>query len=815
MIISKHWLRDFVFLPDALDAPDLARRLSLAVAEVEGVTEQARSFDNLVVGKILKVEAHPNADKLKVCTVDIGESEVTIVCGGSNVIEGMKVIVGLIGAKVKWHGEGELVELALVKIRGVESSGMICASDEVGLLDRFPKQVDNEIVDLSELKDRPGTPIATALGLDDVLFEFDNKSLTNRPDLWGHYGMAREIAALTKKKFTPLKVAKIKEGKSVALNIKVVAPSVCPRYQALVLTGVQATESPAWLKKHLLAVGQKPINAIVDLTNYVMFELGQPLHAFDVALLSTTGADIVLEIRQALSGEKFVSLEEKELVLPADAVVIANNGTPIALAGIKGGKNSEVSATTQTIVLESANFAASSVRQTSTALNLRTEASARFEKTLDPQLTELALARFVELAKKVWPKSSVASGVVDVRNGNDKPLVLEFPVKLISDRLGVEISDKTTQDILERLGFEIKIKKGQLHAVVPTWRASKDIRIPEDVIEEIARLYGYENIPGVLPTCPINPPVVNSLRQLEREIKEVLAFECGFTEVANYSFVAPEWLASLGVLKGADYLELDNPIAKDRPLLRRELIPGLIENVRAHGHTEGVSFFEIGRVFLPDEAGERAGSGNTELLPAQPLKLGLVYTNKENKEPFYQIADAVRAIGNELGYEFSFQSETESKALYHPGRLALIKCGLEVVGQIAELHPAKQAELGILSRVAIAEVSLTKLVDVVAQKITYQMVSEFPEVERDLAFTVKKSITHQEIIQAIEATHELVKKVSVFDMYQSKDLGPDIKSLAYHVILGANRTLTAEEIDGAVKKIQKKLTEKFGAEWRS
>ena len=815
MIISKHWLRDFVFLPDALDAGDLAQRLTLAVAEVEGVVEMEKKFAKMVVGKIVKVEAHPNADKLKICTVDVGDQEITIVCGGSNVAEGMKVIVGLVGAKVKWHGQGDLVELALVKIRGVESSGMICAADEVGLLNQFPKKSDTEIVDLSENKARPGTPLATALGLDDVIFEIDNKSLTNRPDLWGHYGMAREIAALTRKKFTPLVPEKIKENKKYSLSVKVSAPEICSRYQAVVIEGVSAMESPMWLKNNLVAVGQHSINAIVDLTNYVLFELGQPLHVFDAAVLNPNGQEISLEVRKAIANEQFVTLDDKNLVLSENTLVIANNGVAVALAGIKGGKNSGISDITNTIVLESANFNATSIRQTSTVLSLRTEASARFEKTLDPHLTELAIARFVELAKKVWPNSAVASAVVDVRNFNDKPFVLEFPVSLINGRLGVEISNKTISDILERLGFEVEIKKGQIHLVVPTWRASKDVRISEDVVEEVARLYGYENIPGVLPTLSITPPVANQLRLLEREIKEVLAFECGFTEVYNYSFVSPEWLNRLSVLNGAQHVELSNPIAKDRPILRRELIPGLIENVKGNAHTDSLAFFECGRVFLPDEAGERTNAGGSELLPAQPLHLGLVFTAKNNTEPFYELIGALDAISKRLGFAFTIQTEENVFGLYHPGRSAVILVGTEIVGRVAEIHPAKQTELSLAARVAVAELSVTKLLEQARAITPYHTVPEFPEVVRDLALVVKKNIAHAHIAEIIQSAHVHVRLVEIFDVYESKDLGKDLQSLAYHVTLGADHTLSAEEIDVVLGVIKKKLTVEVNAEWRA
>lgn len=815
MIISKHWLRDFVFLPDALDAQDLAQRLNLAVAEVEGVTEMEKNFDKMVVGKITKVEAHPNADKLKVCAVDVGDQKVTIVCGGSNVVEGMKVIVGLIGAKVKWHGQGDLVELALVKIRGVESSGMICGADEVGLLNQFPKKTEAEIVDLSANKARPGTPLAAALGLDDVIFEIDNKSLTNRPDLWGHYGMAREIAAITRKKFTPLVPEKIKIGKKYSLSVKVTAPELCPRYQAVVIEGVSPIESPAWLKNNLAAVGQNSINAIVDLTNYVLFELGQPLHAFDAAVLNPNGQEILLEVRKAVADEHFITLEDKNVPLPENTAVIACNGEAIALAGIKGGKNSGITDATTTIVLESANFNATTIRQTATGLGLRTEASARFEKTLDPHLTELALTRFVELAKKIWPNSSVASGVVDVRNFNDKPFVLEFPVAFISERLGIEISNKTIVDILERLGFVVTIKKGQLQAVVPTWRASKDVHIPEDIVEEVARLYGYETISGSMPAVSIAPPLPNTLRTLERELKEVLAFECGFTEVYNYSFVSSDWLNRLGILANVPYVELNNPIAKDRPLLRRDLIPGLIENCKSNAHLDTVAFFECGHVFLLDEAGERTNVGGSKLLPAQPLRLGLVFTAKNDTEPFYELTGALQAIAKRLGFAITVQAEENVSTLYHPGRSAVIMAGTEIIGRVAELHPAKQADLSITARVAVAELSVNALLAQTRVITPYHTVSEFPEVVRDLAFVVAKNISHAQIIEIIASAHQHIRAVEIFDVYASKDLGSDLQSLAYHVTLGADHTLSAEEIDSIITTVKKKLTEAISVEWRT
>jgi phenylalanyl-tRNA synthetase beta chain len=283
MYLSKNWIRDFVFLPDALDADELAKRLSLATVEVENIIKKGADLDNIVVGEIKKIVSHQNADKLKVCQVDVGDEELQIVCGGSNIAEGMKVVVAKVGARVRWHGEGEPIVMEPATIRGVESRGMICASDEIGLVDQFPKKDEKEIVDLSAQKVKVGVPIAQALEINDVIFDIDNKSLSNRPDLWGQYGLAREIAALTHKKFTEIKPAAIKSGNEMVLSVDVQVPELCSRYMAVAVSGVSAIPSPAWLRTRLEAVGQRSIIVLVDVTNYVMWELGQPLHAFDAA----------------------------------------------------------------------------------------------------------------------------------------------------------------------------------------------------------------------------------------------------------------------------------------------------------------------------------------------------------------------------------------------------------------------------------------------------------------------------------------------------------------------------------------------------
>lgn len=806
MLISKNWLRDFVFLPDAFDASDLARRLSLATVEVEGVESQGAALENIVVGVIKEVTAHPNADKLRICLVDIGRENVSIVCGGSNVAQGMKVIVAKLGASVRWHGEGEPIVMEPAVIRGVESRGMICAADEVGLNDRFPKKDAKEIVDLSAISAKPGTPLASALGLDDVIFDIDNKSLSNRPDLWGHYGLAREVAALTRKKLSEINPPAIKGDKEWKVSVNVSAADLCSRYMAVVVSGVAATASPDWLVQRLAATGQRSINAIVDLTNYVMLELGQPLHAFDAEVIKQAEKTVAIAVRRAVAAEQLVALDEKEYSLNDDTLVIANHVEALALAGIKGGKHSGVNADTNTIVIEAATFNAGSVRRTSTRLGLRTDSSARYEKTLDPHLPALALRRVVELARQLWPQARVVSEVVDVANFATAPRVLEFPWSFINERLGVEVPRKTAVDILERLGFEVIIKKNSARITVPTWR-SKDVSIPEDVVEEVARVFGYANIPAIMPEFPIVPAPINAVRQVERLSRQVLVANA-FSEVSLYSFVASEWLSRLG-LSSEPYLALDNPIAKDRPLLRRELWVGLLETVESNVHRfDQVRVFELGRSYCVEDAGERSEPRSDELLPRQPNLLGLAVAEKNNEQPFFVAAEAVYELGRALNRTLVIRTATLG-AQFHPGRSAQIWCGEVLVGWVAELHPQLQQTLGISARTALAEISLTTIAEQPKQAHLYSPVADFPSVTRDIAFTVSRAVAHADIAATLRAAHPLVSRVELFDVYQGERISHGEKSLAYQVTYQTDHTLTAAEIESAHSAVVAALETKY------
>ncbi len=429
MLISYNWLKKYTNLA-AVDAKEVAEKLKASTVEVESMQDQGELLQNVVVGKVTVADKHPNADKLKLCKVDVGNEELQIVCGGSNVREGMLVAVAKVGAKVQWHGEGELIELKPTKIRGEDSFGMICASTEIGLGELFPIKDEKEILDLTEKNFKVGLPLAQVLGLNDWVFEIDNKSLSNRGDLWGHYGMAREVAVLYNRDLQKYETKKISQGKEFKLEVEVTDTKLCPRYMAVAIAGIKVGTSPVWLQEKLMTLGHHPINNIVDITNYIMLDLGQPMHAFDVQKVEEK-----IVVRKAKDGEKVLALDKNEYNLTSSDLVIADNKKALAIAGVMGCMNSAINNDTTSIIFESANFNAVNVRSTSTRLNLRSDSSVRFEKSLDPNTCELALQKAVELVLECCPDAKVVSKVVDEKNFSVSVGPIEMPLNIFAKKL--------------------------------------------------------------------------------------------------------------------------------------------------------------------------------------------------------------------------------------------------------------------------------------------------------------------------------------------------------------------------------------------
>jgi len=824
MKVSLNWLKQYLNLPESISADDFALKLTMSTVEVEEVEKQGEHLENIVLGEITKVEAHPDADKLKVCTVNDGRENWQVVCGGINVAPKMKIAFAKVGSKVRWHGEGELVELAKAKIRGVESFGMICASDEIGLGEMFPSKEHAEILDLSILKAKVGTPLAKALDLSDIVLDIDNKSMTHRPDLWGHFGMAREVAAIYHKDLAEYNPAKIKEAKSIVLNVKVEDTKLCPRYQAVVVDGIEVVESPAWLKQRLVSVGLRPINNIVDITNYIMYDLGQPMHAFDISKVNPPAGragsqkskvtEVEILVRKAKDDEDFVALDGSKHKLTSEMLVIADKEKVIALAGVMGGENTEVTADTKTIIFESANFEATTVRRAAQKLALRSDSSARFEKSLDPNNTDLALRRAVELTLELCPNAKVVSKVVDEKSFHVNQGPIEMTLEFLERKIGQKIETKEVVKILVSLGFEVTEKKNILSVKIPTWRATKDISIAEDLVEEISRIYGFGNIAVSLPSFTIAPPEKNKLKILQRRLSNILINKAGYNETLTYSFVSPNILQKLN-FDLQDYIELDNPIAKDRPYLRRSILPNLLESLEKNIHEEDeVCLFEVGKVFKKEEPGVRTSEKSDELLPQQDTVLGVVFANKKEKIPFYEMSQVVADLFAELNMEYSLQENSEIDLL-HPARNAKVLVGDVEVGFVGELHPALQNNLGIESRTSVLELDLEILLSVYVEKDNYKRLSQYPAVLRDVALLVDKKVTNLELLNTIKKVSDLITEVEFFDVFESDKIGKDKKSIAYHITYSSNeKTLATEEVEKVHGTVLEKLKKSFGAEVR-
>lgn len=813
MRISFNWLKKHVSLPGSITAEEVAEKLKLSTVEVEGVASQGKDLENIVVGKVISAEKHPQADKLKLCQVDAGE-KLQIVCGGSNVREGMLVALAKVGAKVKWHGEGDLIELKPTAIRGVESYGMICGATEIGLAGMFPPKDEKEIVDLTEkVKEKSvGKPLAEALGLNDAIFEIDNKSLSHRPDLWGHYGLAREVAALFGKTLNDYKTKPVKTSKNeIDLKVEVRDAKLCPRYMAVAISGIKIAESPDWMKQSLIAAGLRPINNIVDITNYLMLDLGQPMHAFDAKKLTN------IIVRPAGKGEKMTLLDGVKVNLSENDLVIADSEKPLALAGIMGGETSGIDESTATIIYESANFNGAAIRKSSVRLGLRTDSSARFEKSLDPTLCEVALQKAVEFTLEFCQGAKVSSRMIDIADFTVAGGPLEVEKNVFAKKLGVEIPEKDIKNILERLGFEIK-DKGKVWLVkIPSWRASKDISIVEDLVEEVARIYGYDNISSSAPLFPMASPEENKIRKLEHLLRTVLVRNLAYDEVYNYSFVSREQKDKFG--DDGEYVELDNPISKEKPLLRRSLVPNMLENAAKNiEYFSPVKILEIGKVFWPDLHGARTEEKSNELLPRQDIWLAAVCADKKNEIPFMAVRRVAEAAMSELNLPLTIKKLSAVKPWMHPTRAGEIMIGEKSLGYIYEANPATAKKFGLDVRVGVLEINLDELAVIAADsKIKiYEKLPEFPEVSRDLAFTVDKKLAHEKIEEELSGIDPLIKKIELFDVYEGEHVQKEKKSMAYRLTFAhPEKTLNSAEVDKVMEQVIALLHKKYQAEIRA
>lgn len=807
MKVSLDWLKDYVEIPDGMDLKQLAFDLTMSTVEVEGVTELARQFDGIVVGEIKEVQPHPNADRLRVCKVDIADGEIhDIVCGGSNLAAGRKVAVACPGAFVRWHGEGEPVEIRNAKLRGVASFGMICASVEVGLAELFPAEEETQIMDLTAFGAPAGTPLAQALGLDDVILEIDNKSMTNRPDLWGHYGIAREISALyglPLKKYEPYTPQDVP-----AFPVSIEDAGRCPRYMGVRLEGVCVRPAPFQMQSRIWRVGMRPINALVDITNYVMLAAGQPTHVFDADNIS----DYIC-VRRAKEGEELLLLNDKTLMLSEDDLVIADSEGAVALAGVMGGAKDSVLPKTREVVLEIANFDASGVRRTAVRYDNRTEASSRYEKAIDPERCDLALSMAMELFAEVYPSMKVAAFADQYPK---RPAKKELDVELdwLSRRLGKQIPNEQIAEKLELLGFEVTFTEDAMHIVVPAWRSTGDVAIKADIMEEVARMYGYENFE---PT-PIVTSFEGAINQLEidlvRRIKEYLAFRCGLQEVFTYPWMQDAYVnAVLQSTQGV--LKLSTPPAPDERYIRSSLLPNLLraaaDNER---YFDEFQIFEEAQVFQDGEY--RSAYDGRELLPRQRRHIAAAFAGSaEHVSGLFRRAKGVVENMSRMVHMESLGLKRQEKPVWADDTAWLnIYLGKEKVGDLALLCGRASMAAGIKNlAIVFFELDMDSLKPLRSRTNEFRHLAEYPLIDYDLSMLFGGEVKWEQIRDAVlkkKDRESFLQDVHFVDEYRGAQIPAGRKSVTIRLTIGSmEKTLRSEEIekcaDSVVRQLEKEL----------
>jgi phenylalanyl-tRNA synthetase beta chain len=799
MKISLNWLKDYVEIPSKHSPKELGDLFTMKTAEVEGIENQKEALDKIIVGQVLKVNDHPDADKLKVVETSVGKEVLQIVCGGTNLKDGMFVAVALIGAKVKWHGEGDLVEMKKVKIRGVESSGMICASSEIDL----GECADKEILDLTPYSPKAGQSVAELFGKDDLILDIDNKSLTHRPDLWGHYGIAREFSALLDTEFKKLDPKADIPDKGDKVKIEIKNNELCPQYCGVIMDNIKVGPSPDWIKKRVEAAGIRSINNIVDITNFILSELGQPLHAFDKTLI-----DGGIVIRNANEGEVMKTLDGEERKLSGDMLVIADHKKPVAIAGIMGGENSEVADSTTSIIIESANFQAANVRRTSQKLGLRTESAQRFEKSLDPCLTELAILRACELILEVCPEASVAGPITKAGTYKKKEPTIDLSIERIHSKIGAKVPEKDILKYFKKLEFEVEKADDILKVKVPSFRANKDVETEDDLIEEIARLHGYDEIEPILPSLPIQLPKENTERVQKHKLRKILSYGLGFSEVQNYSFYSVEDFAKCGL--GEDsHFTMENYLSADQSHLRISLAPNLLKAIAKNlRFQDNLKMYEIGRTYLNIK----------EYFPVEEKKIiGAVVYKKYKGEVFQDAKGALETLLERYGAPALETSKDSSVCSYaHPAKFSHYTNDGEEIARVFELHPqvAKNFDLeGI--KIGIFEVNFSKLTKLTKPEKKYKKIPKFPSIDFDISVIIDKEKEAAEIGKIIKDSEaELITSIELFDIYEGEKVEADKKAMAFRITLQAeDRTLTDEEMAKAQNKIFQNL-QGFGGKIR-
>ena len=812
MKVSLNWIKEYVALPAEMDLSRLAYDLTMATVEVEGTSRLADAFENIIVGEIKEVLPHPNAERLRICKVDIGNGDIRdIVCGGSNLEAGMKVAVACPGAMVRWHGEGEPVKIGLAKLRGVESYGMICASSEIGLFDLFPTEAEAEIVDLSAFSAPAGTPLAEALDLDDIILEIDNKSLTNRPDLWGHYGIAREIAALYD---LPLKEIAPYSIDAAPLTIEIADTERCPRYIGVELHNLSVKESPFAMKTRLWRVGQRPINALVDITNYVMMAVGQPTHAFD-----RDNIEGHIVVRRAKQDESLLLLNGKELALCEDDLVIADTKSAVGLAGVMGGAKDSVLPTTDKVILEIANFTPSGVRRTALRYDNRTEAVARYEKGIDPERCDLALSLAMELFRDLYPEMKVCA-FSDTYP--EKLTCAEIDVSLawLESRLGKRVPNDTIAKKMGAMGYTVSFDGDNMHIRVPSWRSTGDVSIKADIMEEVARMYGYENFEATPITTAFDGAINQLEVDLERKIKEYLALRCGMQEIFTYPWMSDEFVDALGIDTALAF-QLATPPSPTERYIRSSLLPNLCKAVALNQkYFSDFSIFETAMVIQDKDY--TTPYYENERLPLQRRGLAgaFVCGDDDVMRLFRQAKGVIEQMPRDTHMEGFTLQKSEKPAWADETVWLNIFVGETQVGNLALLAKKAALSCGIKSGfVMLFELDIDALIPFRSRTNRFAHLAEFPITDYDISLLFDSELPWEKISAVAlgcKGQNKALRDVKFIEEYKGKHIPEGKKSVTLRIEIGADdKTLKTEEIEACVNVVVKKLVKQLGAEARS
>lgn len=780
MFLSMNWISDFVDL-SGLDKTELIHRFSLSTAEVENeIFFKGADISGIVVAEIKEVENHPESKKLHLLKVDAGDGCLTdVVCGAPNVRVGMKTAFAKVGAQL-----GDIT-IAPRQLAGYTSNGMCCGESEIGISD------DNSgIMEITD--DVPnGTDLKSVYEIDDIIFEVDNKSLTNRPDLWGHYGIAREFAALAGRPLKPLDTDDLTAYHSLPkVDMKIEDP-LCYRYSCLQVENIRRSVSPVNMRIRLYYCGMRAINFLADLTNYLMLEMGQPMHAFDARKVGK------IRIKRFDKPFVFQTLDGVERTVDENTLMICNDNTPVAIAGIMGGLDSEIVEDTTTLTLESATFDAASIRKSTVRLAHRTDASMRYEKSLDPEMTDTAIARFLNLLKKYDSGVQVVSALTDEIAFCYEPVQLHFDKAFVNRYTGIEIDNDTIVKTLTGLGFSVTLADNTFDVTVPSWRATKDVTMNADIIEEITRIYGYDNFEIHTTRSPLYPVRMDEVKRNEEKIKDILVKRYNLHELHSYVWAYSDELKELEI-PVEDNIKLANATNPNIETIRNSLVPTQLCQVKSNiGYAPAFGIFEVGR----------AVTGMTEdnlCIEKKFLTITLYSKTDDVKALYFHLRDMLAVIADDVKHrQLGFISAEPAHAYEHPVNLNTVTMDGKEIGTIGIVHPAIGQNIDKKAAIVFAEIDMQAFADVENASIVYEVPGKYPPIEYDISVVVPKGILFADMAKCWQtAGTELLKSAKIVDSYDT-DL---FHSESIRFVFSSNeRTLSSAEVQAIMDTIIENL----------